>query len=164
MLSFSDGDKRFNYRIVGIALRDGHVLLHKEDREDFWSLPGGRAEWHERSEDTLRRELAEELGVEAEVGRLAWVVENFYDQEGQSRHELALYYLLDLPNDPRLADLNASIPGVEPGVPLTFRWFPVERLSEVPVYPTFLAQELKSMSAGIKHIVHRDPSERTVSG
>jgi len=41
---------RFNYRVGGVILCDGKVLLLTEDRFDFWYLPGGRAYLFETSE------------------------------------------------------------------------------------------------------------------
>ena len=90
MITLAHGDYSFNYRIVGVALHDGHVLLHRGESEDFWTLPGGRAELGEPAEETLRREMREELGVEVEVERLLWVVENFFSYQGRSWHELAV--------------------------------------------------------------------------
>ena len=52
----------FNYRIVGVAVRGDEVLLHRAVTDDFWALPGGRAELLEPAEATLRREMREELG------------------------------------------------------------------------------------------------------
>lgn len=78
----------FQMRVAGIAFRDGHVLVHRATHEKFWSFPGGRAEMGEQSQDTLAREMVEELGVEAQVGRLLWVVENFFHYEGKDWHEL----------------------------------------------------------------------------
>jgi hypothetical protein len=31
-----------NYRVVGVCIRDGHVLLHWEEKDEFWVMPGGR--------------------------------------------------------------------------------------------------------------------------
>ena len=52
----------FNYRVAGIALSEGRLLLHTSDRDDFWSLPGGRCEFGETSAEALVREMREELG------------------------------------------------------------------------------------------------------
>src|ERR1700754_2554245 len=90
-------DRIFQMRIAGLAFRDGHVLVHRATHEAFWTFPGGRAEVGETSEETLRREMVEELGVEADVERLLWSVENFFDYEGKRWHEFGLYYLMHLP-------------------------------------------------------------------
>ena len=39
--------------------------------------------------------MQEELGVEAVVGPLLWIVENFFDYEGKAWHELGFYYRMD---------------------------------------------------------------------
>ncbi len=51
----------------------------------------------ETSAETLQREMVEELGVAVEVGRLLWVVENFFDFEKRHWHELGFYYLMTVP-------------------------------------------------------------------
>ncbi len=162
MLSFRDGEKCFNYRVVGVALHGKHVLLHKEDREDFWSLPGGRGEWFEHSIDTLKREMIEEIGVEVEVGPLLWVVENFYTYDSQKRHELALYYRMILPEECRYINAAGPFAGVEEGVPLTFRWFHLDEIEGLTLYPSFLPEMLRSPFDGTRHIVHRDTEERRI--
>ena len=57
---------------AGIFIRDGKVLLglrryeakHYKDA-DFWTTPGGRCDEGEDVETTLRREVLEEIGIEA---------------------------------------------------------------------------------------------------
>ena len=52
---------------AGVAVQDGCVLL-LEDRWGRWGLPSGFLEEGEAPEETLRREIRAELGVESEVG------------------------------------------------------------------------------------------------
>ncbi|HEY3061321.1 MAG TPA: NUDIX hydrolase [Chloroflexota bacterium] len=47
---------------------DGRLLLQRRDDDNLWSTPGGAVEPGESLEDTARRELREETGLEA--GRL----------------------------------------------------------------------------------------------
>jgi mutator protein MutT len=57
---------------AGLILREGRYLITKRPRgsfmEGYWEFPGGKREQGETIEECLRRELAEELGVEVEVG------------------------------------------------------------------------------------------------
>ena len=55
--------KKFNVGIKGVICReDGSVLLLKKNQaESFWEVPGGRVDNTESIEETLLRELQEEL-------------------------------------------------------------------------------------------------------
>src|SRR5215203_431329 len=78
-----------NYRVVGVCVHEDHVLLHREAKDDFWVLPGGRPRSYEVSRDTLVREMAEEISTRVEVLRLLWVVENFFEYVGEQWREIA---------------------------------------------------------------------------
>ncbi|MEO6890045.1 MAG: NUDIX hydrolase [Ktedonobacteraceae bacterium] len=153
MIAFDRGPARFNYRIVGIALHNNQVLLHKAVHERFWALPGGRAEMLESATETLRREMREELGLAVQVERLVWIVEDFYWDAARKTHELALYFLMSLPPDCALYTSPGPFKGQEEHNPLIFQWFPCADLEQITLYPTFLQRALKSLPAGIEHIV-----------
>lgn len=57
---------------AGIIIRDGKILACQRPRGDAyglqWEFPGGKLEKGESLADGLRRELHEELGIEAEIG------------------------------------------------------------------------------------------------
>jgi ADP-ribose pyrophosphatase YjhB (NUDIX family) len=58
-------------------------------------LPGGRVEALETTSDALRREMKEEIGQTIEVGRLLWVVENFFNLQGTPYHEFKVTFNSD---------------------------------------------------------------------
>ena len=53
-----------------IILHSHHILLVKARDKDTWQLPGGRIESGESPVDAVIREVKEETGLEARVGRL----------------------------------------------------------------------------------------------
>lgn len=157
MITFTQDNTRFNCRVVGVAIDQGRVLLHKAEDDDFWALPGGRAELLEQATATLRREMAEELQIEVDVGRLLWLVENFFQYRGLDFHELGLYFLMHVPADwPRRLEKGPFL-GYEQGVQLVFQWFPLEALPTMRVNPSFLASDLQHLPASPQHVVHIDP-------
>jgi hypothetical protein len=71
-------------------------------------------------------------------------------------HALGLYYLVSLPPESGLLDVSETFAGQEEHLPLIFRWFPVADLAELPLYPVFLRNALRSVPDTIQHIVVRD--------
>ena len=61
---------------AGILVRDGLVLACQRPADQShpgkWEFPGGKREAGETMAECLRRELREELGIEAEVGAELW--------------------------------------------------------------------------------------------
>lgn len=148
----------FQMRVAGLAFRNGHVLVHRATHEKFWTFPGGRAEMGEQSQDTLAREMVEELGAEVSVGRLLWVVENFFHYEGKDWHELGFYYLMELP-DSFPFDEKAIVHRVQDGKnPLEFRWVKAttEALTALDIPPYFIAAEIEDLPASTRHVVWKD--------
>src|SRR5580765_6244517 len=72
---------------AGSLIRDdqGRVCLVDPTYKDLWQLPGGMVEADESPRTGCRREVIEELGIDAEVGRLLlmdWVAPDEVDQHG----------------------------------------------------------------------------------
>jgi ADP-ribose pyrophosphatase YjhB (NUDIX family) len=157
VIQFDQGGHRFTYRIAGIAIHDGKVLLHRAEGETFWAVPGGRAELGETAEQTIRREMQEEVSEEIEIVRLLWIAENFFDYDGRSYHEVALYFLIRFPagSHPLTRSAFESRDGE---TKLHFRWCPLDAdtLARLPVLPSFLASGLVDLPASAMHVVHRD--------
>ena len=167
MISFIVDDVQFNFRAAAVIIDDGYVLLHRASYEPFWALPGGRVEAGELSAVTVARELAEELGpaCDAQVGRLLWVVENFYGDADAPFHELGMYYFVTLgAASPYLAKDRAH-DGIEGDLPshegeyirLIFQWFLLDAVADLPLYPTFLRERLAALPDTTELVVHTDP-------
>jgi ADP-ribose pyrophosphatase YjhB (NUDIX family) len=142
---------RFNFRVAGVAYAAESVLLQQVHGTDFWFLPGGRVEILESAAEALRREIREELDVDATVGRLLWVAENFFAIGGRQYHELGLYFALDLPASLYRAD---DFEAFDPQVTLRMRWAPLDDLP--PIRPSFLRRGLLAPPETTVHVVFHD--------
>ena len=156
MITFDKDNIKFTYRIVGVIIHDGHVLLQHAEQEGFYFLTGGRAELREAASETIKREMREELGIDVQVERLLWVIENFFEFAGTLMHELGLYFLLSVPPDAYILNTTQRIVRTEAGGELVFQWYPIDQLAAAPLYPTFLQEALKELPEATQHIVHRD--------
>jgi ADP-ribose pyrophosphatase YjhB (NUDIX family) len=158
MICFDSEGNRFNYRIAGVAARGDHVLLHRAEDDPFWTFPGGRAEFGETAEQTLRREMREELGLDVEVVRLLWFVENFFTYQGKRHHEISLYFLMRLPDSCELLLGEGPFHVDDAGTPFVFQWFSrdPETLTGLPLLPAFLQTALQILPESIGRIVQDD--------
>jgi ADP-ribose pyrophosphatase YjhB (NUDIX family) len=121
-----------------ILVFEGHDP-HKD--EVFYRPLGGTIEFGERSEQTVRRELHEEVGLELQNVHYLATVENIFVYRGRTGHEIVMLYSARLANDSSQAYEQDEFQGVEDnGQPFTARWMPLSRFGPhgPPLYPTGL--------------------------
>ena len=87
--------------IGGVVISNGRVLLIRRGNpplEGEWSIPGGTLEVGETLPEAVKRELAEETGLEVRVGELIEALERiFLDSQGRSKyHYVILDYLCEV--------------------------------------------------------------------
>jgi ADP-ribose pyrophosphatase YjhB (NUDIX family) len=133
-------------------------LLHQAEGDDFWVLPGGRAEFGEPAEQTLIREMKEEIDTDVEIVRPLWFVENFFRYSGNRYHEIALYFLMRLPPSCPYIIEPGPFYAEDAGTRLTFQWFlqRAEVLAGLPLFPSFLQTALQSLPESMQHIIEND--------
>jgi len=151
MLRFDEGENRFNFRSAALIIHQDHVLLHRDFRDDFWALPGGRVEFFETSEATVIRELKEELGVSSSIKKHLWYVENFYRYGNKKYHEIANYFLVALTEDP-IIESEIDFPGIEDDEKLIFRWVPIDKVKTYVVKPSFLIDGIQKLPEQVQYI------------
>ena len=155
VLSFPLPHGRFNFRVAGVIITDGHVLICREDDDDYSMLPGGRVELGEDSRLSLTREIEEELAMPAGIGGLIATSENFYRREGEDFHELGFFYAVTLPAQ----GPNGNSPWLirqDEGHDLHFHWVPLagDGLEKFNLLPRWLPAFLRDLPSATPHIVH----------
>lgn len=147
----------FSFRVAGLIFRDGYILAQRGAQDDYWALPGGRAEIGEDSRETILRELREELHCEARIERLLWTVENFFSYEGYTAHELGFYYLISL-TEPFPFHEEDIVHRVEDGVEVEFRWLKATpaALAAHLLKPQFIADRIDRLPLQGEHLIVRE--------
>ena len=85
-------NQKLNIRACAIIIHENKLLVHKNINEDFCALVGGRVKIGESSEQTIKREIFEEMGKRIEITGYATTVENFFDDEKFPYHEIMFTY------------------------------------------------------------------------
>ncbi len=127
---------------IKAIIRDvnGKILLNKKISGQYWDLPGGRISKGETVEQTLKRELKEEIGVNEikSMFPFSMVISNFrLTKEGDVGLILSIY-LCELEN---INNISAKEPETE------ICWFEVleaSRLLEAK-YPKNFTEEIKKL-------------------
>jgi ADP-ribose pyrophosphatase YjhB (NUDIX family) len=106
---------------------------------------GGGVEWGERAVDAVVREVKEELGVELLEPKLIGVLENIFEYQGESGHEVVFVY------DGRIADeaFYSTVPPASEidGAPLVMHWKSVDEFGagKLTLWPDGLSELLATM-------------------
>ena len=149
----------FSYRVAGICLHDGKVLLQKAADDNGFAFPGGHVAFGETNTETLAREFQEEIGADIRVGALKWVGEIFFPWGDRPCHQICLYYEVTLQEEHQIP-LSGSFPGDEhlEGLDFTimFHWVPLGDLYQIEVYPPNAVELLDSQDGGVQHFVYRE--------
>jgi len=72
--------------VAGLILKDKKILICQRTKHQTmplkWEFPGGKIEEGEQPRDALRRELEEELGIEARIGEEVARIKHDYKNGG----------------------------------------------------------------------------------
>lgn len=153
----------FSYRVAGVLIRDGKVLLQKMPGEPGYAFPGGHAGLGEINPDTLKREFLEEINTDISVGDLLWVGEIFFPWDGRSCHQICLFYQVSLSTEAGIP-LDGWFPTVDHlagrEIPLEFHWVPLATLDQILLYPPQAKQALLKSGGSLRHFIFHEEAER----
>ena len=146
------GEGVINIRVGAIITKDNHVMMVRNNRDNFFYSVGGRIQFGETAEQAVKREVREELGFEMEIDRLGFICEAYFygtigDKQERLIYEPAFYFYMIVPDDFELESKTF----LEDGSPEYLEWVPFD--TEKTVYPEFFKTELNNPSRETKYIV-----------
>ncbi|MHB1484204.1 MAG: NUDIX hydrolase [Saccharofermentanales bacterium] len=154
---FRTEDYVFSYRVAGILIRNGKVLLQNTTEDEGHAFPGGHVALGETNAETLIREMKEEIGADVIIGDLKWVAEIFVPWGGKPCHQICLYYFMELIDDSQIPlDRSFVAKDIIKGrnFHVLFHWIPLDEIDNIAIYPTNAKELLKCLDDGVKHFVY----------
>lgn len=125
--------------VKGIIIEDGKVWLRKNERNE-WELPGGKLDEGEQPEQTVRREMKEELGFQVLVKDIVqahvYIIQKSVDEK---RGVLVVSYFCEIESKTGEFELEGEAGKAE------FKAFPLEEVSKLPM-PDFYKDAIKLAS------------------
>ena len=142
-LSVVLNNQKLNIRACAIIIHDNKLLVHNNVNESHVALVGGRVKIGESSEQTLKREIMEEMGKEIEIIEYVSTIENFFEADDMPYHEIMFVYRVDFKNEEDKKIIE-TIHNVEGDDELRYDWIDLDKIDEYPLKPDILKELLRN--------------------
>lgn len=148
----------FSYRVAGVLIQEGKVMLQHEAGDPGYAFPGGHVSFGETSEESLVREFKEEIAADVRPVRLLWIGENFFPwPDGRDCHQVCLYYLVELGSKTQIPLEGSFLAEDElegKRIGLEFCWIKLSDLEEVVIYPPLAKEKLTNLAEHTERFVY----------
>ena len=159
-LTFQTENGIFNYRVCAVIQHGNKLLVMKNDLSPYYYLPGGRVNMHEDADTAIRRELKEELGIDADIVRPLWFVQSFFveDESKDQFHELCMYYLVDVSNTDLIK--HEHFEGLVTWNHEVFEWLDIDTIGAQYLYPLFIKEKINDLPEQFEMLTEYEHEEK----
>ncbi len=128
-------DRRIRNSAKALIIKDGKMLAAKinDNGDIFFVMPGGGQDAEELLSEAVRRECAEEMGIEVVPKSLEFVIEGTH---GESFHRVDLVFHCEYVGKIENAEIQADVHQVG------YEWLSIEGLMDQPLYPSKLRSQV----------------------
>ena len=155
---FKTDDYIFSYRVGGVLIHNGRVLMQNAEGDDGYAFVGGHVAFGETTDETLVREFKEEIGADIKIERLLMVNENFLPWGNRPCQQINLYYLISLKNETQIP-LDKNFKALDElgneRTLLNMCWIPLDEVSGMKIYPPQAKEYLINLPDEIVHFVYK---------
>ncbi|HEL1734116.1 TPA: NUDIX hydrolase [Streptococcus suis] len=140
------GNQSFGVRATGLLVKDEKLFLVRAPEGNYYTL-GGAIQLGETTKEAVQREMREELGIDVEVGPLAFIVENQFSLQEKSYHRIEFLYLV--------TPLSEPVTYLEEGNSIRqCEWIAFTDLKNLDLNPAFLKTELVGWKGQLQHFIN----------
>ena len=156
---FKTDDYVFSYRVGGLLIHNGKVLMQKLVGEDGYAFVGWHVALGETTAETIVREFKEEIGADINVERLFMVNENFFPWGNRPCQQINLYYLVSLKDENQIP-LDKNFKAMDElgneRIEIEMCWIPLEDIPSKNIYPTQAKEYIVNRPNEIVYFVYKE--------
>ncbi|MBM6383456.1 MULTISPECIES: NUDIX domain-containing protein [Paenibacillus] len=136
-------ERRIRNSVKALIIEDRKMLAIKidDDGDAFYILPGGSQSAGETLTEAVKREVAEEIGVEIIPNSLEFVIEGVY---GEAFHRVDFVFLCEYKG------LTDHLFFQSDGHQVRYEWLDIDNLIGQPLYPSKLRKQIQQLFNGEK--------------
>ena len=153
--SFFVDNNRLKLRVSGIIIHDNRILLDVYDKEDY-CLPGGTINFNESSDDSILRELEEEIGFKFVIDRLVSINEEFYvNFKNYKTHCINFYYKMSFKDSSDIDKIDLDRLEDDHGYMCQhhYRWVDIDDLNNIKLIPEVIKNDIITGEFNIHHVI-----------
>lgn len=135
-------EKKFHLRVRAVIRDGGKVLAVRTKGRDYCFLPGGHYENGETLANALKREIKEEMGLDAEVKQYLGIVEQGWQSGNTYNYEINHMFEIGIPDINVEANSRASEDDLE------FFWIAPEDFEKYNLKPQIIWQPITEWLGG----------------
>ena len=156
---FKTDDYIFSYRVGGVLIHKGKVLMQNAEGDDGYAFIGGHVAFGETTDETLVREFKEEIGADIKIERLLMVNENFFPWGNLPCQQINLYYLVSLKDESQIP-LDRNFKALDElgneRIELDMCWLPLEDVPSKNIYPPQAKEHIMNIPDEIVYFVYKE--------
>lgn len=153
-LTLDVGEYKLNVRAAAVIIHNNKILMHKNTNKNHYGLIGGRVEIGESSEETVKREVKEELNKEIELLEYISTVENFFTMNGKKYHEILFIYRAEFKNEED-KKLEETLENHEGKDYLKYYWIDLDKIDKYNIMPEILKEILRERKYPLHKILKK---------
>lgn len=157
-LTIEIGNGVLNCRAAVIIKHDGKILFHKNVDEPYYALVGGRVKITESSDETVKREVKEEMGKNIELIGYVATIENFFEHKGRKVHEIMFVHQAEFvdKDDKKIVDTirNVEEEELSKGKIIQYEWLDIDKLDQYDIRPSVIKDVLQKKKYPV-HMINK---------
>lgn len=147
-------DYKLNIRAAVVIIHNGKVLVHRNTESNHYALLGGGVKIGENSENTVKREIKEEIGKEIEIIGYVSTVENFFEMKGKKYHEIEFIHKAEFINEED-KKIEYTLKNIEGEDWIQYEWLELDKIDLYPLMPKVIRDVLKENKFPV-HRINKD--------